>query len=659
MPVSSEPFYGGSFIQGVGSFHKTDLVRLQRNRRRLSPVQRRIVDLASQKNYKTPNALYNALHKATQHPHLTSQLAPKPLQANPATFLTASHGPEVLRGIVDGYSDRPQSGGGRRPPPRGRGGDRPTPPVQPGSTPPPGGGDRPTPPVSPGRAPQSDTTTAETQTPRTQTRDFQEQTRIVPPTGIAETQTPRTQTRDFQEQVETLRDAPPGRDVGVQARAQRNLAMSEFQTILQAVSGRPPTSDMDTQVQVLTDPPPTTSRYAQAEPSTREQQTQDVPEGTRDTGKRRDDESSQSDKRRKPEAGKAGEASEAGVPPRADPGRKAQFGGSRLREAVALKRKRYSSADPFAPSGPQNKSLKRSEPSSEDVPVRRGPSRVPPWARHRRHVNVPRYTEGVALQPETTAAGYLASLLNTSTRALPHIALMCATTVHLRGHGTLAGLVEIMSGNMPQTTIDALYREFHEVADQAGLSPVADRLGELQRQIKDYVHPERERALGGPLPQELQTLMDEGRLDESTVQLMRSAPQLTGNTDQRLVLHPMDAETDEEMEDWTRQSYRQITNEGLPPATEATTTRELVMGDMTAVLGLAGESTLARSALQEAGERRLVPAGGAEGEGAEGAEPFTVDDESTSSGEAIDIDEAEAPPDEKAEEPFTVDDEDG
>jgi hypothetical protein len=82
MPVSSEPFYGGSFIQGVGSFHRTDLVRLNKNRRRLSPVQRRIVDLASLKNYRTPDSLYNALYQATQHPHLTAELVPEPLQAH-------------------------------------------------------------------------------------------------------------------------------------------------------------------------------------------------------------------------------------------------------------------------------------------------------------------------------------------------------------------------------------------------------------------------------------------------------------------------------------------------------------------------------------------------------------------------------------------------
>jgi len=127
MPVSSEPFYGGSFIQGVGSFHRTDLVRLNKNRRRLSPVQRRIVDLASLKNYRTPDSLYNALYQATQHPHLTAELVPEPLQANPATFLAASHGSDVLRDLVDDFpAPRPPGGGppGGGPPRGPKGDDR-------------------------------------------------------------------------------------------------------------------------------------------------------------------------------------------------------------------------------------------------------------------------------------------------------------------------------------------------------------------------------------------------------------------------------------------------------------------------------------------------------------------------------------------------------
>ena len=133
MPVTGEPFVGGSFIQGVGSFHKTDLVRLQKNRRRLSPAQRRVVDLASLKNYRTPDSLYNALYQATQHPHLTAQLVPEPLQGNPSTFIEASHGPETLRELVDEPPAQPPAPRNRR-----RGGgqrkgapDRPTPPVSP------------------------------------------------------------------------------------------------------------------------------------------------------------------------------------------------------------------------------------------------------------------------------------------------------------------------------------------------------------------------------------------------------------------------------------------------------------------------------------------------------------------------------------------------
>jgi len=213
MPVSSEPFYGGSFIQGVGSFHRTDLVRLQKNRRRLSPVQRRIVDLASLKNYKTPDSLYNALYQATQHPHLTAELVPKPLQANPATFLAASHGPETLRGLVDGPSDGPPPGGRGGPPggpPSGKppgdpppgGDDRPTPPVPPGDTPPPPD-ERPTPPASPTRAVQTEeapTRSRQTQAqPSTSTSETQVQpptrnrrTQAQPSTSAGATQTPRS-----------------------------------------------------------------------------------------------------------------------------------------------------------------------------------------------------------------------------------------------------------------------------------------------------------------------------------------------------------------------------------------------------------------------------------------------------------------------------------
>ena len=325
MPVSSEPFYGGSLIQGVGSFHKTDLARLNRNRRRLSPVQRRIVDLASMKNYKTPDSLYNALHQATQHPHLTAELVPKPLQANPATFLAASHGLDTLRGLVDGPSDGrppgdgPSDGPPSRKPPGGPppGDDRPTPPVPPGDTPPPPD-ERPTPPASPSRAVQTE-------------------------------------------------EGPPAR------------------------------SSRKTQAQ-----PSTSSGTAQAVPRTRNDQTQTRGRPTRNRATQ----------------------------------------------------------------------TRRGEAPAEDLPVRRGPSRVPAWARHRRNVNTGRFTVGVSLQGPVFAARYMTSIVYSSVRsAAYHMGFMAHVVTQFGGQAALRSLTYVMVFRLVSDQhISGVFHVIHETTESFGLA---------------------------------------------------------------------------------------------------------------------------------------------------------------------------------------------
>ena len=388
MPVSSEPFYGGSLIQGVGSFHNTDLARLHKNRRRLSPVQRRIVDLASMKKYSTPDSLYNALYQATQHPHLTAELVPKPLQANPATFLIASEGPDTLRGLVDGHSDPPRGGpsgprGGKRGPGGGPGGR-------------PGGGG------SPGL---SSTTTQEPTSSEAQTQD--------PVTSQAQTDEPST---------------------------------SEAQT------QDPVTGDHRTQ----TDDVPTTSRAAQ-EP------TDDV------TGKRQ----RQDDP--------------------ADPTRGYES---------AAKRRRLG------------------EPSSEDLPLRRGRSSVPPWARHRRDVNVRRYTQGVTLQSQRVAANYMTSLMHTSVNALPQLSLVSGMLVHNGGHGRLERVVRQMTDSMPAWAVDSLFHGFLGVSEGlAAPDQIVPRMEDLQETVRSYLRPDENVYTLGQLWREVSDAMRQGEEPEGLRQV--------------------------------------------------------------------------------------------------------------------------------------------
>jgi len=538
MPVSGEPLYGASLIQGVGSFHRTDLARLNRNRRRLSPVQRRIVDLASMKNYKTPDSLYNALYQATQHPHLTAELVPKPLQANPATFLIASEGADTLRGLVDGHSDH-RSGGPKGGPGHSPGSDRSTPPI---------------PPVQ--------TNDAQTQDPivsghRTQTDH--------PTTRTQETQDPitsghRTQTEDV------------------------------------------PTSDAQTQ-----------------DPSTSAGETQT---DDRVTGKRKRQDDSTSDKRRK-----------------------------------------------------------LNEPSSEELPRRRGSSRVPPWVRHRRDVNVRRYTQGVTLQPQRVAANYMTSLMHTSVNALPHMALVSGMLVHNGGHGRLEGVVRTMTESMPAWAIDALFHGFLGVSEGlAAPEQIVPRMEALQQMVRSYLQPDENVYTLGQLwretasamrqeempegLQQISSLVNEGRVGRETFRMIqgaalepRSVFAFTGadianldavqnmlqdpDTARRelpLALNRFFAEADaafggalrsrtaytgepafftrlnqedtltQGIHDWMRQYYRAITgSESVQAETPAyeqglEARRNYVRDSMTSVLGLAGTAFLARSVFRYVNE---------------------------------------------------------
>ena len=444
MPVSSEPFYGGSLIQGVGSFHNTDLARLHKNRRRLSPVQRRIVDLASMKKYPTPDSLYNALYQATQHPHLTAELVPKPLQANPATFLIASEGPDTLRGLVDGHSDDPPPGG---PPPGGGGpkGGRP-----PGG--PPGGDDRPTPPASPASsAVQVDddtpTTSSATQAPPKSDRRTQASG---PPTGVSATQDPLTG---------------------------ESAAQTDDRPTTSSATQDPVTGSRETQV----DEPVTDSNINR----------------TRDR--------------------------------------------SATREVTGKRGRRDVDANAFPSDDTSPRKRPRlGEASSEEVPVRRGSSRVPPALRHRRHVNVRRYTQGVTLSPQQTAANYLTSLMHTSVNALPHIALVSGMLVHNGGHARLEAVVRGMTNTMPPWAVDALFQGFQGVSEGlAGPEQIVPRMESLQRMVRAFLSPDENAPNLGQLwsgirgamereeepeaLQEISRLLREGGIVQETFNMIQSA----------------------------------------------------------------------------------------------------------------------------------------